>query len=315
MIAVKKGVVSIFVTKVLVGFLGLLLVLLTSRYFGAEGRGDISLFLTSITLLQIIMEFGSNSSIINLSYQYHPSQLFKSSFLWICSVGILSYAIIWTLPHFKFLYVVPIFAFFNSIYNLNSMLLMGQQKVNHRNFLNVLYPALMVLYFYMLHEFSDFGLNIYPMAFAFAMISILVLSFWILNKFITFKDHQFVFLKLTIKQGFWVQLAHIIQFLNYRLNFFLIAILIGQSALGIYNNAIVLVEAIWILGHSFGQMLHMKILNSNSESEIKKTLFKMLKLNFFGSVVLLLILVAIPNQFWVFLFDKDFSGLNQLFHS
>ena len=83
--------------------------------------------------------------------------------------------------------------------------------------------------------------------------------------------------------------------------------------MGIYNNAIVLAESIWILGHSMGQMLHMRILNSDDDNSHWQLTLKFIGINFLGSLLLLLLLIIIPNAFWEFLFSKDFSSMSQLF--
>jgi O-antigen/teichoic acid export membrane protein len=113
--------------------------------------------------------------------------------------------------------------------------------------------------------------------------------------------------------GFWIQTSQIIQFFNYRFCFFIVAIYVGDSQLGIYNNAIVLAESIWILGHSMGQMLHMKILNSEDKISHKQLTIKFIGINFLGSSLLLILLLLIPNAFWEILFSKDFSSMSQLF--
>jgi len=116
-----------------------------------------------------------------------------------------------------------------------------------------------------------------------------------------------------LKQGFWVQLGQGVQFLNYRVVFFIIAYYLGQSELGVFNNALVLGESIWILGHSLGQILHIKILNSSNELENRKTTQKWLFINLGGTLIMCFVLNIIPNSFWIMLFSKDFSSMKVLF--
>ena len=313
MVAIKKGILSIFLSKVIVGILGLLTVVVLSNYLGTQGRGQISLFLSSVALLQLIIDYGNNTSIINLSYQYNKLNLWKSAFAWILFVSILAQLIVFFIPSFLFLYLVPITAFLYSLFNLNNLILMGQQKVNQRNALLIALPLLLLLFFVLLFFVNHQSITAYPLAFILALCVSLLLSVKFVMPFLSPPEGHFEFNKRILSNGFWIQTSQVIQFFNYRFCFFLIAIYIGESQLGIYNNAIVLAESIWILGHSMGQMLHMRILNSDDDNSHWQLTLKFIGINFLGSLLLLLLLIIIPNAFWEFLFSKDFSSMSQLF--
>jgi O-antigen/teichoic acid export membrane protein len=313
MVAIKKGIFSIFLSKVIVGILGLLTVVVLSNYLGTEGRGQISLFLSSVALLQLIIDYGNNTSIINLSYQNNKLNLWKSAVLWILMVSVLAQIIVFLIPYFQFLYLVPITAFLYSIFNLNNLILMGQQKVTHRNILLVVLPSFMLLFFIMLFYANKQSIYAYPMAFLIALSASLIVSFKFVLPFLKASEGASKFNNRILLNGFWIQTSQIIQFFNYRFCFFIVAIYVGDSQLGIYNNAIVLAESIWILGHSMGQMLHMKILNSEDKISHKQLTIKFIGINFFGSSLLLILLLLIPNAFWEILFSKDFSSMSQLF--
>jgi O-antigen/teichoic acid export membrane protein len=313
MVAIKKGILSIFLSKVIVGILGLLTVVVLSNYLGTQGRGQISLFLSSVALLQLIIDYGNNTSIINLSYQYNKLNLWKSAFAWILLVSILAQLIVFFIPSFLFLYLVPITALLYSLFNLNNLILMGQQKVNQRNALLITLPLLLLLFFVLLFFVNHQSITAYPLAFILALCVSLLLSVKFVMPFLSPPEGHFEFNKRILSNGFWIQTSQVIQFFNYRFCFFLIAIYIGESQLGIYNNAIVLAESIWILGHSMGQMLHMRILNSDDDNSHWQLTLKFIGINFLGSLLLLLLLIIIPNSFWEFLFSKDFSSMSQLF--
>ncbi len=313
MVAIKKGIFSIFLSKVIVGILGLLTVVVLSNYLGTQGRGQISLFLSSVALLQLIIDYGNNTSIINLSYQYNKLNLWKSAVLWILMVSLLAQLVVFFIPSFLFLYLVPITAFLYSIFNLNNLILMGQQKVTQRNVLLVVLPLFMLLLFIGLFFVNQQSINAYPMAFLLALSVSIIISFKFVLPFLSASEGSFEFNKRILSNGFWIQTSQVIQFFNYRFCFFLIAIYVGESQLGIYNNAIVLAESIWILGHSMGQMLHMKILNSEDENRQWQLTGKFIGINFLGSSLLLILLILIPNSFWEILFSKDFSSMSKLF--
>ncbi|MDI1233718.1 MAG: polysaccharide biosynthesis C-terminal domain-containing protein [bacterium] len=315
MLSLKKGVVSVFITKVLVAFIGLLTVVVTSRYLGAQGRGTISLFTSSVALVQLFCDFGSSSAIINLSYKINQWKLWLSAAIWILIIGLFAYLIAFLVP-IEYVFWVPIVAVLFSVLNLNNMLLMGNRMVVQRNVLLVLQPVLLLIIFTGFVYF-EYLINIaYPMAFLLAVsLTFLVSAFFIVPKLKAAASQMlsFRFEKQILTNGLWVQGGHAIQFLNYRINFFIIVFFIGNAALGIYNNALVIAESLWILGHSIGQMMHMKILNSDNPIEHRNLTFRMLLLNFSGTMVMLVVLLLIPVSFWEWLFSKEFGRIKILF--
>jgi O-antigen/teichoic acid export membrane protein len=52
--------------------------------------------------------------------------------------------------------------------------------------------------------------------------------------------------------------------LNYRLSLLVIASFLGNAEVGVYANALLIAESIWIFGNSFGAIAHMRILQSQN---------------------------------------------------
>lgn len=307
-----KSIASTFVSKVLVSVLGLLVVILVSRELGAEGRGAIGLMMSGVALLQLFCDFGSNSSIINLSYTHSQRNLWLSALIWVGCTCVGSYLIIFFIKGVHYIYLIPPLAFLYSVVNTHCLLLMGNRRVNRRNIVLLLVPVGLCSGFYLLFRATPLGMSAYPVALFIALMISVVISYALISDRLE-PAEPFAFEKIILRQGFWVQGGQAIQFLNYRINFFLIAIILNDSALGIYNNAIILVESIWILGHSMGQMQHMRILNTEDEKEHLTLSNRVILVNFGGSLLLMGVLMLLPSSFWVFLFSSDFKDIGQLF--
>jgi len=307
-----KPIASTFLSKIAVAVLGLALVVFVSRTFGSIGRGQISLLLSSVALLQMIMEFGSNSSVINLSYTHQPKMLLKSACLFILAVGVLALPIIgfFDLP---FKWTIAPLAILFALVNLLQMLLMGQQQLSYRNWSLLVSPVLILIG--LLISVYAFGpqLSLYPICLLASLMISAVLAFrWLNRSAFKYTSEPFLFQRIILKQGAWVQGAQFIQFLNYRINFFLIALWLNNADLGVYNNVIVLCEAVWILGHSIGQIQHMKIRNSLSAIEDIQMTKRFIGLNLIGSLAMALTLCLLPSGFWTSLFSQDFLEIAKL---
>jgi O-antigen/teichoic acid export membrane protein len=312
MISLTKGIFSTLFTRGLVALLGLAVVVITSRYLGAEGRGVISLMMSLIAFLQLFCDFGSNSALINLSYHIPQRRLWLSSILWVFITCILAYVPALMFTHIRYILFVPLAAFLYSFVNINSLLLMGNRRVSRRNLVMLVTPVLLLAGFASLFFFTDTGADAYPLSLLISLIISGLISWLMLRDKLSPVQEQFRFERQVISHGFWVQGGHAIQFLNYRLNFFLVVYLLNEASLGIYNNVIVLAEAVWILGHSMGQMQHMKILNTSDITLHVGLTNKFIRINFIGSLGLMLVLVFIPDVFWTWIFSDDFSGMGHL---
>ncbi len=312
MTAFVKGILSNFVSKTLVAVIGLLTVILVSRYLGPEGRGEIGLFMSSVALLQLFCDFGNSTAIINLSYKYAQRRLWNSSLLWITGVCLLSLPIL-VFTQLPYKYFIAPAALLLSVVNLHHLLLMGKQEVHKRNISLLVVPVLLLIGFFLSGLLGDYHSRNYILAFFLALLISVMVSYRMVQSHLKFGDSTFVFEPEILRSGVWIQSAQAIQFLNYRLNFFLVAFFISEAALGVYNNAVILCESIWILGHSMAQMQHMKILNTVGESQHFKITEKIMTINFFGTLLAMLLMMLLPTDFWSFLFGNGFEEVRPLF--
>lgn len=312
MVSVNKGVVSIFFTKVLVSLTGLITVILTSRWLGAEGRGAVSLFVTTIAFLQMFCDFGCSSVIINLTYRKNNTVLWKSALIWALCIVLLSYPVLLLFSDIPFVWLIPVAAFLLSASNVHNHLLMGARMVSTRNLNLILQPVLLLLFFFIAGKLGNITASSYALAFMLSALLTALFSYLKAKRILIKSEGAFVFEKEILSLGFWVQTGHAVQFLNYRAGFYLIVYFISEGALGIFNNAVVLSEALWILGHSIGQMMHMQILNTNDGNRHRSIAMRWTVINAGGTLLMLLVLLAIPGAFWSFLFSKGFEEISGL---
>jgi O-antigen/teichoic acid export membrane protein len=218
-------------------------------------------------------------------------------------------ALFFNLPYY---WLIPFAAFLYTFTNLNHLSLMGQRQVAMRNYSLMVFPLILFLGIFIFSliqkvETSDY----YPFLFTALFVSALV-SWVLFRKHLIKEKTKFRFEWNVMKNGVWVQTGQAIQFLNYRLNFFLVAFFINDAALGIFNNAVVLCESLWILGHSMGQIQHLNIVNNANQSENLRLTKQMITKNVLGTLVLLLVLISLPNSLWIALFSIEFETMRSL---
>lgn len=299
-------------SKVIVSLAGLGTVILVSRSLGAEGRGVISLFLSSVAMVQLFCDFGNSTAIINLCYTHNVRNLYLSSLLWTLFICLIAFPVLYLIGAQSFIIFIAPAAFLYTFINLNQHVLMGHRQVSKRNMSLVLTPVLLLLFYSIFYSSVSISTSHYLIALFCALILSALWAYNLGRKYI-FKSEYFKFDKDILTNGIWVQGAQAIQFLNYRLYFFFIAWKLGNAELGVFNNAVILCESIWILGHSIGQIQHMTILNEVDKRKNWNQTAKLIGISFGGSLLLFIILNLIPIGFWTTLFSDEFSSMKSLF--
>lgn len=311
--SIKKSIAGTFLSKTTVSGLGLLTVILISKLLGPEGRGQISLFMSSVALLQLFCDYGNNTSIINLSYTHSVKNIRGSALLWTALLCVLAFPLLALFFNIPYYWLIPLAAFLYTFTNLNHLSLMGQRQVALRNYSLMVFPLVLFFGFFVFSLFQEVNTSDYfPFLFLALLVSALV-SWLFYRKHQVRESSRFKFEWDVMKNGMWVQTGQAIQFLNYRLNFFLVAFFISDAALGIFNNAVILCESLWILGHSIGQIQHLNIVNNSNQSENRRLTNQLIGKNVLGTLILLFVLILVPNTLWIALFSVEFESMRSLF--
>lgn len=316
----RKLIINSFASRLVAASASMITVILVSRWFGAELRGEISLALSWIAFLAVINDFVAGGHLINLTPVLSKKNMLLASRLWSLLVALFFVLI----ARFSgviqggYEWLIALTGLALGVYNSQGSLLIGNQKVNVRNLAFALYPFF-VLTFILLYTFYNPGEIIAVETYLFFILgSYLILCLatgFALNKIkvktqaTTFKDA----VKKIFAFGLMSQSGHLVQFLNYRIAFYLIPVIFGMEELGLYANTIVLAESIWMIGGSLGQIAHMKLVNSEDKKAEKGLVLKYLRTSVLLSSMAVLVIALIPDTFWVWLLKKEFEGLRWLF--
>ncbi|MEY4289730.1 MAG: hypothetical protein RLZZ30_1818 [Bacteroidota bacterium] len=112
--------------------------------------------------------------------------------------------------------------------------------------------------------------------------------------------------------GFQNQLAHVFQLLSFRLSYFFLERYCGDAEVGIYSNAVSVIESIWMISTSISLWQYARIANSTDVSYTKRITEQLTKYGLLTAFLALVVLLMIPDAFFTWLFGKEFHQLNQL---
>lgn len=309
-------VVFSFVSKFGIALAGFVLVMLTSHYFGAEGRGEISLITTTILFFNMFQDVLSGSTLINLTRTKSSLSLLYQSLIWsliVCSVGFfILYA---GAIRSEYLYWIPILALVYGMINTCNALITGHQKVNHRNALMLLLPILILTLVYVFKEYlikQTQGIDTYVYALMVSYCIVLFFSFRFLFPNLNWIQKVKLFDKEVLQAGLRSQFGHIVNFLNYRLSFYIILAIAGKASLGIYAIAILITESLWMIGNSLSQILHMRVSANPDSASSPALLAPFIRISFWLTLPSAIVVALFPESWWIYLLgESEFGVIHQ----
>jgi stage V sporulation protein B len=315
-----KSTIITFFSNIFIFSISIITTLITSRLLGPEGKGILAVGNNTISISLIILGFGiaaSNVFFIGKEKKDIDSVLGINIF-----VAFFSFIVI-TLIYFinsKYQFnilfkglnnrtvaiVLLIIPFFNLKSSLINILLGLQDIVNYNkiNIIDNIISLVLLIIFIFIYK-SAYWVFISNLISA---ITVLVLLFYILvykNRFkISFNLSLF---KNMVNYGVKAQLGNAIQFLNYRLDIFIISYLLPISQVGIYSISVALGETMWKISGTVSTMVLPMTTNSKNKSDMKDLINKVTRITFSIVFICSILIVPITKPIISFL-GKDFKG-------
>lgn len=265
-----KDTLITFSTQIITVILGIPVAIVIARALGPEGKGAYSLIILIPALLALLSNLGigianvyflrtrkhritdltSNSLVSSLVLGLSLAMaaityfhFFRPSFLGDISMSILVIAVLMT----------PLLLLFENF----RFLLLGKDKVNQYNLLNIIQAGTVLVLVLILVWTIKAGLLGAISAWSGAILLSAILSVLLVRKLTEVRwAFHLTALKDTVKFGVKSYLGNIIQFLNYRLDMFLVGYFINITAIGYYSISVALVEALWFFPSAAAMMVY-----------------------------------------------------------
>lgn len=309
-----------FGVRLISAIFNLLIAILVSRYVGAAGKGEQSIVLAMVAIITIFDNMVGGASIVYLASRLNRKNLFLASYLWTILVSVMTYFVLILVPlvHERYILSVVVLSGISSFVSIHSSILLGKEKLKQFNLLSFLVPGLTLLTLFL--QFF-FAWNLTPEAYVLALFvaygctfltSILfVRNEWRPEESISNAGLMEAF-KSLLFYGFQNQLAHVFQLLSFRLSYFFLERYCGDAEVGIYSNAVSVIESVWMISTSISLWQYARIANSTDVSYTKRITEQLTKYGLLTAFLALVVLLMIPDAFFTWLFGKEFHQLNQL---
>lgn len=313
-----KQILNTTLSRILITFGGIGVLLLNTRYLGAEKLGALSLLLVALHFILQITELVGGPALVYIQKKYETNKLLSISYLWSALVTLVAYFILqFIIPEPSLTLIITVCAFIQSINHTHLHLLVGKEKIKGYNLSTVLQMLLflgLILIFYVLQNSAS--VITYLLIYLAGQLLTLILTVYFLSKTII-NGGNFGFQKnLAVdlyRYGFIIQLANIFQFGVYRINYVILESITSLSTLGIYTLGNQLSEKALIPSKAMSMVQYSKIANSDNKEHSASLTIQLLTISSIIGALSSLALILTPEILIVKLFGAEFLSAKTIF--
>jgi O-antigen/teichoic acid export membrane protein len=306
-------------TRLVSAFLTLIIWILVARILGAANLGTISLIILAVTIIQLVNNFFGGSALIYMTPRTGIYRLLVPAYLWnVVMTFAGSFLLLFLSRLFVRLEIIPagyftevlVLALVMSLFSVNSMFLLGMEKIRTFNLLTLLQICLLFLVLlFFLFIVKEHGVMSYYRAFLFSYLVVLVLSFVALSREvrrIPLNGMRNLCAEV-LRFGTYVQFANIFQQLNYRMGYYFVDFFLGRATLGVFTIGVQLSEALWLIPRSIGMVQITRISNEMDQKYAERLTLTLVKISWMVTLLLLVILLFIPSHLFELVFGNEFA--------
>jgi O-antigen/teichoic acid export membrane protein len=311
-----KKILGSTIVRIWIAIVGFASLLLSARFLGAEGRGEISLLIANIAMLQLIIDIANGLAMIYLVPKIPLKSIFTAGIIWLLIISSCSFCTLYFLLSDQGLTTDLIsLSFLFSVSNLIQLILQGQNKIMAYNlsiFLqqSVLLVGLLTQFFILENKSTEaFILCLYL-----SHGSGILAAFFLIGPWRNDGNplNWNTALKKMLHDGWKAQLSNVLNFFNSRLSYYIIVgFFFDATQIGKYATAIALSESVWIVSYSLSAVQY-PALTRTTRMEAEKITCGLSKLTLYLSSLALLFLIALPADFYQALLGKEFNETGSL---
>ncbi len=306
---------SIFqvIANIISATLNLLIIIFTARILGALGRGEITYLIIYLGILQIFTSIVGNSVMIFMLTKHSKQNVLFASLSWTVFTILISIPVIYYFTPLKgqsIFYLAFLALFQTSFSNLISFY-SSELKFRLITILKAIQPMTLLLLIAIFRNYYTFNISFYWILLLLSFFPHFVLflkevakNFKIIT-YVETKSTVFDFLKL----GGLGQFTNLMQFASYRFAALIIAKTLNMSNVGIFGLWLSVIDAVWLIPIGLATVNMSYAAKKDYKPEL---VWKYILISITISFVLILLIIALPNQLYVYLLGKDFTELKSL---
>jgi O-antigen/teichoic acid export membrane protein len=288
------------------------IIMLTSHYFGTEGRAEIAVFNANMNIGILLSSLFGNS-IIYLSTKYDTDRIAIYALIWASCIAAVFSLVLMNFFSVTTALLIGVSVLAGGIFESNLNILSAKNKMNRANVLKFV-QVLLNLCFTLFIIYSKLQVWHYLLGFVLSYIIVLCISFGgVINNWKNKFSWDTKLLKTTFELSFWTLVANVFALLTTRFIIFYLNENYEKNLVGIIGNTFNLIDAVWIIGNSLAFVLFVNLTqNTNIKTQYLHTVL-FIKISVIVTTILLLTIACLPNIFFVLMFGLKFMSLKSNF--
>jgi len=307
-----QRMINSFFARLLVAAINVATLVLCARYLGVSSRGEISIFLFGISLIQMSGEVFSGYAVVHFMPTINHSTMIRYGYLFIFLASLLASGLLFLsdkmLPGLAL--ETWIIALLVLLHTFHCIIVLGRENVFLFNRLSILQPLLLFIgifcAIFIAKQFT-FKAYLYPLLWSF------ILAIPFSGKFAFQHKLKVVTqpfpLKAVLINGFRYQAVLLMHFFCIRYTYFLLP---NSGDVGLYASGTAIAESALLLSGSLAPLILSEVANNQSQNRNVQRTVKLSLLGFAFSMCTLSILIIIPERWLLFVLGSGFVGIKSV---
>lgn len=297
--------------------------ILIARSLGPEGKGSYDLVLATTMLLIMALEFSLPSGVtyVVAKGEAAPGSLALRLLLIAPCQGLAAALLLFFLQHTSYsavllpphmggqvIVIIAISIIFMELSGFWRAMLIGLQEIIKANYLDLISRSLFLLMLVAaIGILFASGHQVSALMFIWVHVASIILTSFILLYFLRpFLSYGKPAFRELASFAFPCYLANFSQFLNYRLDVFMVSFFVGVEGVGLYTLAVNLAQLIWLISQSAAQVLLPKVAASQRDAENAASTARITRMTFWVSLVLALFLAIFAHLMLPIIYGNAF---------
>jgi O-antigen/teichoic acid export membrane protein len=298
-------------TRLIVSVINFLVLLLCARYLGVTSRGEISIFLFNIFLVQVVAEVFTGYSLIHFLPRFNTKKILAAGYCAavFCAAVINGIIILAGKQVSGYEVTGTVISMLVVINTFHCIVLLSREHVRTFNLLAILQPLMLVsgivvcVFYYRVYTFHAF---LYPLIVSFLLATIISGFLMLRGQWIRTAEFS---LRPILSNGFIFQGVLLMHYFCSRYSYYYLD---NASQTGLYSSATALCEAALLVASGISPLLLARTANrGNSEETVSTTIF-LVKAGFIFALLTMFIMIVLPEQFYLFLLGSGFAGISSI---
>ncbi len=312
-----KKIAGTAITRVINAVLMLAVLSVATNNLGDSNYGEVSLIMLAITIIGLVNHFVGGGGLIYYVPRKPLFLLVVPAYFWAflsAAAGSTLLSIFGKIPE-GFTYHVLFLALFQSLASINQNIMLGKERVGQFNAVSLVqFGLLFAALVYLVHFRGESEVLTYVKALYAAYIGAFLLSMVLVYREVKMADLQDAgdAVAKMLNYGWRAQLANVLQFLNYRVNWYILEAFFNKAMLGVFSAGTQLSEGMWIVGKSVSMVQFSKTVNTTDKEYVRMLAVNLVKLTFVLTALILLVVMLIPSGWFVYFLGEDFEEVKMV---